>query len=142
MSTVILSKTAAFLRCVAEHTSCLLAVLTLFNYNGWAADYPEITQRRDGTWLRDAINQYQRLNVHETLSGEESNNALAVRSYVCAIVDLERYLVLRANLLAGAVAQGRKKYRPNAERREGMATAIRIIVPLMQTKFSADGAPL
>jgi hypothetical protein len=141
MSTVVLSRKAAFLRRVRQRKSCLLAVLALVACHVSAADDPQITQLRDGSWLRNGINQLARLNAHETLSEKETDDALVVRSYVCAIVDLERYLVLRADLLASAVGEGGKKRRASAERLAGMAAALPILVPLMQTRFSADGAP-
>ncbi len=141
MSTVVLSGKTEFLRWVRQRISCLVAVLPLVAWNARAADYPQVTQLRDGSWLRTGIKQLERLNAHETLSEQETNDALVVRSYVCAIVDLERYLVLRADLLARAVAEGGKKHRANVERLAGMAAAVPILVPLVQTKFSADGAP-
>jgi hypothetical protein len=141
MSTVVLSRREAFLRLVKQRISYFLAVLLVIACNVRAADYPLMTELHDGSWLRNGLNQLERLNAHETLSEQETNHALVVRSYVCAVVDLERYLVLRADLLARAVGEGRKKHRANAERLEGMAAAIPILVPLMQTKFSVEGAP-
>jgi hypothetical protein len=141
MRTVALSRKAAFLRSVRQRKSCLVAVLLLVACNVGAADDPQILQVRDGTWLRIGINQLARLRAHETLSEQETNDALIVRSYVCAVVDLEKYLVLRADLLARAVGEGRKRHHANAERLEGMAAAIPILVPLTKTNFSAEGAP-
>jgi hypothetical protein len=73
--------------------------------------------------------------------GNEANDALVVRSYVCAIVDLEEYMVMRAELLAGAVGEARKRRHINPERFSGMAQALPILVPLMQTRFSAAHPP-
>ncbi len=120
---------------------CLLAVLAFVAYRGGAADEAENAQQRDGVWLRNGISQYERLNAHESLSNNDSNDALVVRSYVCAIVDLEEYLVLRANLLARAVGDARKLHYINPQKLNGMAEALPILVPLMQTKFSTDRPP-
>jgi hypothetical protein len=116
----------------------LPAVLALIACNGLAADDPEKAQQLDGAWLRNGIDQYERLNSHENLSENDSNDALVVRSYVCAVVDLEKYLVLRADLLAGAVQAARKKHHINPEKLNGMAEALPILVPLMRTKFATD----
>lgn len=118
---------------------CLLAVLAFVACNSRAADEPE--QQRDGVWLRNGISQYERLNAHESLSDSDSNDALVIRSYVCAIVDLEEYLVLRANLLARAVVDARKLHHINSQKLNGMAEALPILVPLMQTKFSTGSPP-
>ena len=62
-------------------------------------------------------------------------------SYVCAVVDLEKYLVQRADLLARALQDGRKKRRYiNPQKLDGMATALPILVPLMEGTFVAQGA--
>jgi hypothetical protein len=120
---------------------CLLVVLAFIACNGRAADNPEKIEQRDGAWLQSGINQYQRLNAHENLSDREVNDALVVRSYVCAVLDLEEYLVLRADLLAGAVGERRKQHHANPEKFSGMAEALPILVPLMQTKFSKESPP-
>jgi hypothetical protein len=126
---------------VRRSMRCLLAVLAFVAYNGRAADEPENAQQRDGVWLRNGISQYERLNAHESLSDNESNDALIIRSYVCAIVDLEEYLVLRANLLGRAVGDARKRHHINPQKLDGMAEALPILVPLMQTKFSTESPP-
>jgi len=120
---------------------CLLAVLAFVAYDGGAADDRENAPQRDGVWLRNGISQYERLNAHESLADNDSNDARVVRSYVCAIVDLEEYLVLRANLLARAVGDARKLRHINAQKLDGMVEALPILVPLMQTKFSTDSPP-
>lgn len=128
-------------RCVRRSMPCLLAVLGFIAYSARAADEPEKAQQRDGVWLQNGINHYEHLNAHESLSDNDANDALVVRSYVCAIVDLEEYLVLRADLLAGAVGDARKRRHINPQKLSGMAEVLPIIVPLMQTKFSTDSPP-
>jgi hypothetical protein len=104
-----------------------------------AAGPPEEPQQRDGTWLQKGLRQYERLNARESLSDEDANDARIARSYVCAVVDLEKYLVERADLLAGAFEEGKKKKRHlNPQLLEGMSRAIPMLVPLMQTDFSTD----
>ena len=130
-----------FLRWVRWSMPCLLALLGFTAYSGRAADEPEKAQQRDGVWLQNGINHYEHLNAHEGLSDHAASDALVVRSYVCAIVDLEEYLVLRADLLAGAVGDARKRHHINPQKLSGMAEVLPIIVPLMQTKFSTDSPP-
>ena len=117
----------------------LPAVLAFVACNGLAADAPEKPQARDGAWLQNGIRQYQRFNAHENLSDKEANDALFVTSYVCAVVDLEKYLVLRADLLAGALEEGRKKKdHINPEKLNGMTAALPMLIPLMETKFFTE----
>jgi hypothetical protein len=116
-------------------------VLAFIACNGGAAENPEKTEQRDGAWLQSGITEYQLFNGHEGLTDKEANDALVVRSYICAVLDLEKYMVLRANLLAGAVGEGRKQHHPNPEKFKGMAQAIPILVPLMQTKFLQESPP-
>jgi len=130
-----------FSRWARRSRPCLLAVLGFAAYSGRAADEPEKAQQRDGVWLRNGISHYERLNAREGLSDNDASDALIVRSYVCAIVDLEEYLVLRADLLAGAVGDARKRRHINPQKLNGMAEALPILVPLMQTKFSTDSPP-
>jgi hypothetical protein len=133
---------AAFSRCVRQFRRWLPAVLALIACNGLAAGEPEKAQQLDGVWLWNGIDHYKRLNAHENLSESDSNDALVVRSYVCAVVDLERYLVLRADLLAGAVGAARKKrHHINPDKLNGMAEALPILVPLMRSKFATDSPP-
>ncbi len=128
-------------RRVGQSRRWLPGVLALIACNALAADDPEKAQQLDGAWLRNGIDQYERLNAHENLSETDSKDALVVRSYVCAVVDLEKYLVLRADLLAGAVQAARKKHHINSEKLNGMAEALPILVPLMRTKFATDSPP-
>ena len=117
----------------------LPAVLVLVTCNGLATELPEGPQARDGVWLQNGIRQYQRYITHQNLPEKEAKDALVVTSYVCAVVDLERYLVQRADLLAGALQAGRKKKRYiNPEKLNGMAAALPMLVPLMDTKFFTD----
>jgi hypothetical protein len=141
MNTVAASKRAEFSRRVRQPVRCLLALLAFVAYNGRAADEPEKTQLRDGAWLLNGITQYERLNAHENLSDKDANDALVVRSYVCAIGDLEKYLVQRANLLAGALRQARKHHHTNPEKLDGMSEALPILIPLMRTKFLTESPP-
>ena len=133
-----ITRRAALSRRVGQSRRWLPAVLALIACNPLAADDPEKAQQLDGAWLRSGIDQYERLNAHENLSETDSKDALVVRSYVCAVVDLEKYLVLRADLLAGAVQAARKKHHINSEKLNGMAEALPILVPLMRTKFATD----
>lgn len=80
-------------------------------------------------WLQNGIRQHQRLNAHENLSERDANDALVVTSYVCAVVDLEKYLVQRADLLAGALHR-RKKRALDPKILDGMTRALPILVPL------------
>ena len=93
---------------------------------------------RDGTWLRNGIKQQQRWTARETLSDEQLSEATMVTSYVCAVVDLEKYLVQRAALLSGAVAGGKKKPRLDPKLLAGMGRAAPLIVPLMDTDFANE----
>jgi hypothetical protein len=54
------------------------------------------------------------------------------------VVDLEKYLVQRANLLAAALEEGRKKHNINPRRLDGMTEALPMLVPLMKTHFFTD----
>jgi hypothetical protein len=94
--------------------------------------------QRDGVWLQNGISQYQRFNAHGDMSEKETNYATVVTSYVCAVVDLEKYLVQRANLLAAALEEGKKKNHINPQMLDGMAEALPILVPLMKTNFLTD----
>lgn len=128
-------------RWVRQFRRWLPAVLVLIACNGAAAEDPEKAPQRDGVWLRNGIDQYERLNAHQNLSEREANDALVARFYVCAVVDLEKYLVLRADLLAGAVGEARRKHHIHPDKLNGMSEALPIIVPLMRTRFSTDGPP-
>jgi hypothetical protein len=126
-------------RSVRQLMRYLPAVLVFVTCKALAADLPEAPQGRDGAWLQNGIRQYQRFNAHENLSDKEAKDALVVTSYVCAVVDLEKYLVQRADLLAGALQAGRKKKQYiNPEELKGMSAALPMLVPLMETKFFTD----
>jgi hypothetical protein len=99
---------------------------------------PGEPKQRDGVWLQNGIRQYQRFNAHENLSEKETNDVMVVTSYVCAVVDLEKYLVQRANLLAAALEEGRKKHNINPRMLDGMTEALPMLVPLMKTHFFTD----
>ncbi len=117
----------------------LPAVLVLVTCNALATEVPEAPHVRDGDWLQNGLRQQQRFEAHENLSEKEANDALAVTSYVCAVVDLEKSLVQRADLLARALQAGsRKKHYINPEKLNGMLAALPMLVPLMATKFFTD----
>jgi len=92
---------------------------------------------RDGAWLQNGIKQQQRWNAHETLTVEELNEATLVTSYICAVVDLEKYLVERAELLSGAVG-GKKKPHLDPRLLTGMKRAAPILIPLIESRFASD----
>jgi hypothetical protein len=117
---------------------CSVAMLVCAAYTSVAAGAPWVPPVRDGAWLQNGISQQQRWNSHETLSDKELNEATIVTAYVCAVVDLEKYFVRRAALLSGALQVRKKK--PNLDPRllAGMTRAAPILVPLMESDFSAD----
>jgi hypothetical protein len=117
---------------------CSVATLVCVAYTSVAASAPWVPPVRDGAWLQNGIKQQQRWNAHETLSDKELNEATIVTSYVCAVVDLEKYLVQRAALLSGALESRKKK--PNLDPRllAGLTRAAPILVPLLESDFSAD----
>jgi hypothetical protein len=71
------------------------------------------------------------------LAQSDANDALS-RSYVCAVVDPEQYLVLRADLLAGAVGRPESTIFENST--DGGSAPI--FVPLMRTGFSRRVRPV
>jgi len=84
-------------------------------------------------WLENGLRQYERLYAHQKLSDADTNDALAAASYVCAVVDLEKYLVQRADMLVAALKSDNKQER--AKTFNGMARAAPILIPLMSTAF-------
>jgi len=102
-----------------------------------AAGAPWVPPVRDGAWLQSGIEQQRRWNAHETLSVEDLNEATLVASYVCAVLDLEKYLVERAELLTGAV-DGKKKPRLDPRLITGMKRAAPILIPLVESNFSSE----
>jgi len=105
----------------------------------FAGGTPEQPQERDGIWLQNGIKQQQRQDAHESLSEEEAHDALVVSSYICGVVELEKYLVHRADLLQGAVRRGKQKKRPIDPRLlSGMVQAFPLLAPLMKTDFLTE----
>jgi len=78
------------------------------------------------------------LSESENLSDTETDGARAVASYVCAVVDFEKYLVFRADLLKRAVAEARKHRHVNQQELKGIQEALPILIPLMQTRYFED----
>lgn len=118
----------------------LAVLLTLVAFRGAAADIADRSQLRDGAWLQNGIRHYQQFDSRKDAPAKEATDARLVVSYVCAVVDLEKYLVLRADLLARALEDGRKKRRYiSTEKLDGMAAAVPILVPLMEGKSFAVG---
>ncbi len=112
-------------------------MLVLAAYATVATGAPWVPPVRDGAWLQNGIKQKLRWNAHETLTVEELNEATLVTSYICAVVDLEKYLVERAELLSGAVG-GKKKPRLDPRLLTGMKRAGPILIPLVESRFPAD----
>lgn len=112
-------------------------MLVWATYSAAAGSAPWVPPVRDGAWLQNGIKQQQRWNAHEALSAEELNEATLVTSYVCAVLDLEKYLVERAELLSGAV-DAKKKPRLDPRLLTGMKRAAPILIPLIESKFSSD----
>jgi hypothetical protein len=115
-------------------------LLTLAACSAFAAGTPQEPKERDGLWLQNGIKQQQRVNAHDSLSEQDAHAALVVTSYICGVVDFEKYLVHRADLLAGAVRRGKKKQQTIDPRLlSGMVQAFPLLAPLMKNDFlSAD----
>jgi hypothetical protein len=96
---------------------------------------PWVPPVRDGIWLQSGIKQQQRWRAHETLSDKELDQATLVTAYVCAVVDLEKYLVERAALLSSALGGAKRKPHLDPRMLAGMSRAAPILVPLMETDF-------
>jgi hypothetical protein len=116
---------------------CPLVMLVCVAYATTVVSAPWVPPVRDGAWLQNGIKQQQRWNAHETLSDAELNDATLVASYICAVLDIEKYLVERAELLSGAVG-GKKKPRLDPRLLTGMTRAAPILIPLIESNFSAD----
>jgi hypothetical protein len=114
----------------------LWCVLTCMVYSSATWSAPWLPPVRDGTWLQNGIEQQQRWAAHATLSDQQLNDATIVTTYICAVVDLEKYLVQRAALLAGALQDAKKKQLDRGVG-EGMRHAVPILVPLLASDFSA-----
>jgi hypothetical protein len=117
-----------------------LAALLAFTVCGSViAAAPDEPRQHDGAWLENGLKAYQRLNAHESLAEQDASAARVVTSYVCAVVEMEKSLVMRANLLAAAFHEGRRrKQHIDARTLEGMGQALPLIVPLMQSGFPAE----
>ncbi len=116
-----------------------LAALVAFTVSGGViAGAPEEPTLHDGAWLQNGLRAYQRLNAHESVAEQDANEARAVSSYVCAVVETEKSLVMRAKLLAAAFQEGGRRKQPiDARTLRGMGQSLPLIVPLMQSGFPA-----
>ena len=64
---------------------------------------------------------------------------MTVTSYVCAVTDLEKYLVQRTTTLTQALHAGQKKKKHLDPRMlSGMIRSLPLVVPLMETDFLTD----
>ena len=115
----------------------LWAFLACMAYTSVSWGAPWLPPVRDGAWLQNGIKQQQRWTANEKLSDQEINDATIVTAYVCAVVDLEKYLVQRAALLSGAVDSGRKKKPLAPGVLEGMHQAVPILLPLAASDLNA-----
>jgi hypothetical protein len=98
----------------------LAAILTWATFSGALAATPAPTAVRDGAWL-------------------QNGDAGMVTSYVCAVVDLEKYLIERATTLSRALHEGKKKKQHLDPRMlDGMNRALPLVLPLMKTRFLED----
>ena len=115
----------------------LWSFLACVVYSGVSWSTPWLPPVRDGAWLQNGIKQQLRWNAHEKLSDQEVNDATLATAYVCAIVDLERDLVQRAELLSGALDTGKKKKQHLDPRLlQGMSKTVPILVPLATSDFN------
>ena len=118
----------------------LLAILACVTCSGVTAATSASVTVRDGTWLQNGVKLHQRWTAQESLSNDDVRAAIAVTSYVCAVVDLEKYLVERATTLSQAVHEGKKKKQHlDPQMLDGMRRALPIVIPLMKTDFLHDG---
>lgn len=116
-----------------------LVVMALCVFLWGQAHGQQMLVHPDGAWLRNGIGLYQRLSAsHEKLSEQETSHARAVVSYVCAVVDLERYLVFRTYLLNGAIADARDESHLSAMELKGISEALPLLMPLAKTRFFED----
>lgn len=117
----------------------LAMFLALAACNALAAEAAEQPSERDGMWLQNGLKQQQRLSAHESLSEKDAHQALVVSSYICGVVELEKYLVHRADLLESAVRRGKQKKQPIDPRvLSGMVQAFPLLAPLMKTDFLTE----
>jgi hypothetical protein len=115
-----------------------LMVLTLAACIASVAHSQEPATQRDGAWLQNGIELYWRMNRREALSVSQTYEARTAATYICAIADLEKYLVFRADLLKGAIAEAGKRRRLSPQELKGMSEALSILTPLMDTRFLQD----
>jgi hypothetical protein len=115
-----------------------LAVMALAALVWGGARAQETTQEPNGAWLRSGIDLYQRMNGHDSLSQKDAAKAVIVASYVCAVLDLEKYLLFRADLLKRAVAAGKRRGQMKPLELKGINEALPMLLPLMETRFLAD----
>ncbi len=115
-----------------------LAVVALVACSAGRAQAQDLTPRRNGSWLQNGIELSRRLEEHQSISQPETEQARITVSYVCAIVDLEKYLVFRADLLKGAVTEARKHRRLNPQELKGIGEVLPLLIPLMDTRFFQD----
>ena len=95
----------------------LSLILACVSATGVMAATPAPTNVRDGAWL-------------------QNGEANTVSTYVCAVVDLEKYLVERAATLSRALHEGKKKKQHlDPKMLDGMTRALPIVLPLMKTRF-------
>jgi hypothetical protein len=117
----------------------LAMFLALAACTALAAGTPGEPTERDGVWLQNGIKQQQRLSAHDSLSEKDAHAALVVSSYICGVVDFEKYLVHRADLLESAARRGKKKKQPIDPRMlAGMVQAFPLLAPLMKTDFLVE----
>jgi hypothetical protein len=118
----------------------LPAILACLAWSGATAAPPPVSLSvRDGAWLQNGVKLQQRWLAHETLSDEDLSEAKTVKAYVCAVLDLEKYLVERATTLSRALHEGkRKKQHLDPQMLDGMSRALPLVIPLMKTPFLED----
>jgi hypothetical protein len=121
----------------------ILAVFTmLVACSVGAADAPEQSPERNGSWLQRGIKEYARFNAHDNgQSLEEVSAAVAVTYYIAGIVDFENSLTLRADLIGGVIGEARKEHAMSEQKLSGMADAARSLAPLMTTHFFEGNPP-
>ena len=78
------------------------------------------------------------MSQHESLSTKQTEEAQAAATYVCAVVDLEKYLVFRADLLKGAVAEATKHHQLDPKELKGIGAAVPLLIPLTDARFIRD----
>jgi hypothetical protein len=115
-----------------------LAVMALAAFISGPVQAEELAPRRDGAWLQDGIELYQRMSGHTKLPEKQVSQAQGVMSYVCAVVDLERFLVFRAALVNGAVAEAKEEHHMDPTELKGIGEALPLLLPLMGSRFFED----